>query len=117
MASSAPSILHGQKVAEALGLQPTIGAALDQGGAANITLISYAALSIEAGLMDMAIVCYGDTPRTGNRSVFHRPRGNDAVYGWYSTAAGYAMIHQAYRHEHQACALESLEHAQPRHAR
>ena len=100
MANSAPTILYGQKVAEALGLQPKVGAALDQGGAANIALISYAAMCIEAGLMDIAIVCYGDTPRTGNRSVFHRPRCNDAVYGWYSTAAGYAMIHQAYAHEH-----------------
>ena len=102
MATSSPSILYGQKVAEALGLQPKVGGAFDQGGAANIALISYAAMSIEAGLMEMAIVCYGDTPRTGSRSVFHRPRGNDAIYGWYSTAAGYAMIHQAYAHEYRA---------------
>ena len=102
MATSSPSILYGQKVAEALGLQPKVGGALDQGGAANIALISYAAMSIEAGLMEMAIVCYGDTPRTGSRRVFHRPRGNNAIYGWYSTAAGYAMIHRAYAHEYQA---------------
>ncbi len=97
MANSAPSILYGQKVAEALGLRPRVGAALDQGGAANIALISYAAMAIEAGLMEMALVCYGDTPRTGSRAVYHRPRGDDAVYGWYATAAGYAMIHQAYK--------------------
>lgn len=100
MANSAPSILYGQKVAEALGLRPKVGGSLDQGGAANIALISYAAMAIEAGLMEMALVCYGDTPRTGNRAVFHRPRGEDAAYGWYSTAAGYAMIHQAYRQTH-----------------
>ncbi len=97
MANSAPSILYGQKVAEALGLRPRVGGALDQGGAANISLISYAAMAIEAGLMEMALVCYGDTPRTGSRAVYHRPRGDDAVYGWYATAAGYAMIHQAYK--------------------
>lgn len=97
MANSEPSILYGQKVAEALGLRPKVGGSLDQGGAANIALISYAAMAIEAGLMDMALICYGDTPRTGNRSVYHRPRGENAAYGWYSTAAGYAMIHQAYR--------------------
>jgi acetyl-CoA acetyltransferase len=102
MANSAPSILYGQKVAEALGLRPKIGGSLDQGGAANIALISYAAMAIEAGMMDMALVCYGDTPRTGSRAVFHRPRGDDAAYGWYSTAAGYAMIHQAYRHQYNA---------------
>jgi len=99
MANSEPSILYGQKVAEALGIRPKVGGSLDQGGAANIALISYAAMAIDAGLMEMAIVCYGDTPRTGSRAVFHRPRGDDAAYGWYSTAAGYAMIHQAYKQE------------------
>lgn len=99
MANAEPSFLYGQKVAEALGLRPNIGASLDQGGAANIGLISYAAMAIEAGLMQVAIICYGDTPRTGSRSVYQRPRGDDAVYGWYSTAAGYAMVHQRYRQE------------------
>jgi acetyl-CoA acetyltransferase len=100
MANAEPSILYGQKVAEALGLRPKLGCALDQGGAANIALVSYAAMAIEAGLMDIAIVCYGDTPRTGSRKVYARPRGDDAVYGWYSTAAGYALLHQRYRQEY-----------------
>ncbi|WP_430395551.1 thiolase family protein [Ferrovibrio sp.] len=99
MANAEPSFLYGQKVAEALGLKPHVGASLDQGGAANIGLISYAAMAIEAGLTQVAIICYGDTPRTGSRSVYQRPRGDDAVYGWYSTAAGYAMVHQRYRQE------------------
>lgn len=99
MANAEPSILYGQKVAEALGLQPKVGCSLDQGGAANIALISYAAMAIDAGLMDIAIVCYGDTPRTGSRKVYQRPRGDDAVYGWYSTAAGYALVHQRYKQE------------------
>ncbi|MGE0797056.1 MAG: thiolase family protein [Lautropia sp.] len=101
MANSEPSILYGQRVAEALGLQPDIGCSLDQGGAANIALVSYAAMAIEAGLIETALICYGDTPRTGSRSVYQRPRGDDAVYGWYSTAAGYALIHQRYRQQYQ----------------
>jgi len=101
MANSEPSFLYGQKVAEALGLQPKVGASLDQGGAANITLISYAAMAIDAGMMDIGIVCYGDTPRTGSRKVYQRPRGDDAVYGWYATAAGYALVHQRYRQQYK----------------
>jgi len=101
MANSEPSILYGQKVSEALGLRPKIGCSLDQGGAANISLITYAAMAIEAGMIDVALVCYGDTARTGSRAVYHRPRGDDAVVGWYSTAAGYAMIHQAYRNRYR----------------
>lgn len=102
MANAAPTVLYGQKVSEALGLQPTIGCALDQGGAANVSLITYAALAIEAGIIRNALICYGDTARTGNHAVYHRPRGDDAIHGWYSTAAGYAMIHQAYRQRYGA---------------
>lgn len=102
IANAAPTVLYGQKVSEALGLQPTIGCALDQGGAANVSLITYAALAIEAGMIRNALICYGDTARTGSHAVYHRPRGDDAIHGWYSTAAGYAMIHQAYRDRYGA---------------
>ena len=101
MANSEPSILYGQKVAEALGIRPKMGCSLDQGGAANIALIANAALAVEAGLLDVALICYGDTPRTGSRKVYSRPRGDDAVYGFYSTAAGYAMLHQRYRRQYR----------------
>jgi acetyl-CoA acetyltransferase len=104
MANSEPSILYGQKVSEALGLRPRIGCSLDQGGAANISQIAYAAMAIEAGMIDVALVCYGDTPRTGSRAVYHRPRGDDAVVGWYSTAAGYALIHQTYLNRYRPAA-------------
>ncbi|MEJ8839386.1 thiolase family protein [Ramlibacter sp. AN1133] len=95
--SSAHQFMYGQKVAEALGIMPRIGGAWDQGGAANITLLSFAIMAIEAGQCEVALVCYADTPRTGNRGHFGRPRGDDAAYGWFSTAAGYAMVHR--RHE------------------
>jgi acetyl-CoA acetyltransferase len=96
IANSAPSPLYGQKVAEALGLQPTLGCALDQGGAANIALLTYASLAIQAGMIQTAIICYGDLARSGDSSVYSRPRGDDGQYGWFSTAAGYALIHRAY---------------------
>ena len=84
--------MYGQMVCEALGLQPRMGGAWDQGGAANIALISVAASSILSGQCRVALVCYADTPKTGNTKAFQRPKGDDARYGWYSTAAGYAMI-------------------------
>ena len=92
--TSAHQFMYGQKVAEALGVTPRMGGAWDQGGAANITLLSMAIMAIEAGQCEVALVCYADNPRTGNRAVYARPRGDDAVYGWFSTAAGYAMIHR-----------------------
>ncbi len=92
--TSAHQFMYGQKVAEAMGITPRMGGAWDQGGAANITLISFAIMAIEAGQCEVALVCYADNPRTGNRQVYGRPRGDDAAYGWFSTAAGYAMIHR-----------------------
>jgi len=93
-------ILYGQKVAQALGIQPKMGGSLDQGGAANIAQIATAALAIEAGMIDCALVTFGDNPKTGSRAVYARPRGDDSVYGFYATAAGYAMIHQRYRKQY-----------------
>jgi acetyl-CoA acetyltransferase len=77
-----------------------MGGAWDQGGAANITLLSLAIMAIEAGQCEVALVCYADNPRTGNRAHFGRPRGDDAAYGWFSTAAGYAMIHRRHAIEY-----------------
>lgn len=98
--TSAHQFMYGQKVAEALGIAPRMGGAWDQGGAANITLISFAIMAIEAGQCDIALVCYADNPRSGNRGVYARPRGDDAAYGWFSTAAGYAMIHRRHMIEY-----------------
>jgi acetyl-CoA acetyltransferase len=49
-------------------------------------------MAVEAGQCEVALVCYADNPRSGNRAVYARPRGDDAVYGWLSTAAGYGMV-------------------------
>ncbi|WP_028602815.1 thiolase family protein [Ottowia thiooxydans] len=99
--TSGREILYGQKVCEALGIQPRWGGAWDQGGAANITLIDMAMMAIETGQCEVALVSYADNPRSGSRQAYARPRGNDAAYGWFSTAAGYAMIHQAHVAEYQ----------------
>ena len=86
--------MYGQQVAEALGLRPKIGGVWDQGGATNISMISFAAESIAAGQCDVAVVTTADNPRTGTRQAYERAWGDDAVYGWFSTPAGYAMIAQ-----------------------
>ena len=98
--TSAHQFMYGQKVAAALGITPRMGGAWDQGGAANISLLSFAIMAIEAGQCEVALVCYADNPRTGNRDVYGRPRGDDAAYGWFSTAAGYGMIHRRHAIEY-----------------
>jgi acetyl-CoA acetyltransferase len=85
-------LMYGQKIAEATGLQPKIGGVWDQGGASNTMMISYAVMAIEAGQCDIAVVTFADNPKTGSAASYSRPRGDDALYGWFATLSSYAMI-------------------------
>jgi hypothetical protein len=90
--TSAHQFMYGQKVAEALGIAPRIGGAWDQGGAANITLLSIRRHGHRGRAVRRGPGLLRRQPAQGNRAVYARPRGDDAAYGWLSTAAGYAMI-------------------------
>ncbi len=95
--TSAREMVYGQLVSEALGVVPKWSFAVDQGGAANVSLISIACMGIEAGQCDVAVVCYADNPRTGNRAFMGRARTSEAgAFGWAAAAGGYGMIHQAH---------------------
>ncbi len=92
-----------QTVAEALGIMPRIGGVWDQAGASGISMISFAAMAIEHGQCEVALVCMSDNPRTGTRSAYSKPRGGadgSGTHGWVSTTAGYAMIAQRHMGEH-----------------
>jgi len=97
--TSNPEMMFQVGVSEALGLQPKLNPNWNQGGAANIAMITYAALSIEAGLCDVALLCFADNPKTGSRSAYGQARGNDAVFGLAGTLGQYGMI--ARRHIEQ----------------
>ncbi|MDP9458704.1 MAG: thiolase family protein [Actinomycetota bacterium] len=91
--------MYAQTVSEALGLQPRIGGVWDQGGATNISMISFAAMAIEHGQCEVALVTIADNPKTGTRQAYERGWGDDAVYGWFGVAAGYAMIMRRHMEE------------------
>jgi acetyl-CoA acetyltransferase len=84
--------LYGTKVAEALGIQPAAGGVLDLGGASVIAMISYTALAIEAGMCEVALITSADNPRSGTRAAYDRAYGDDAPYGWFGIAPGYALL-------------------------
>lgn len=92
-------MMYAQKLAEALGLQPRIGGVWDHGGASNISMVSMAAMAIDAGQCEVAIVALADNPATGTRQAYEKAWGDDAVFGWFGTPAGYAMVAQ--RHMQQ----------------
>jgi len=97
--TSSPQFMYGQTLAEAMGLQPRVGGAWDQGGAANISLIAFAAMAIEHGQCEIALVCYADNPRTGSRHAYEKAWGDDAAYGWFGVPAGYAMLARRHMEE------------------
>lgn len=85
-------MMYGQKLAEAMGIIPRIGGVWDQGGASNISMMGYAAMAIEAGQCEVAVVCLADNPATGTRQAYEKAWGDDSVFGWFGTPASYAMI-------------------------
>src|SRR3954467_8152033 len=92
--------MYGQTLAEAMRLQPKVGGVWDQGGATNISMISFACMAIDAGQCDVAIVCLADDPKTGTRQAYEKAWGDDGAYGWFSVAAGYAMTMQRHMAEY-----------------
>ena len=96
--TSKVEMMYGQKLAEAMGLSPRVGGVWDQGGASNISMIAFAAMAIDAGQCEVALITLADNPRTGTRQAYEKAWGDDAVFGWFSVVASYAMI--ARRHIH-----------------
>jgi len=92
-------MMYAQKLAEAMALVPRVGGVWDHGGASTNSMIGYAAMAIEAGQCDIAVVSLADNPATGSRQAYEKAWGDDAVFGWFGTPAGYAMIAQ--RHMQQ----------------
>ena len=85
-------MMYGQKIAEAIGLQPRIGGVWDSGGSSNVIMISQAIMAIEAGQCEIAVVTFADNPKSGSAASYSYPRGEDALYGWFAVLSSYAMI-------------------------
>ena len=49
-------------------------------------------MAIEAGQCEIAVVTFADNPKTGSTASYSRPRGDDALYGWFAVLSSYAMI-------------------------
>lgn len=94
--------LYAARVAEALGLSGLgISGAWDQGGAANISLINYAALALAAGQCKVAVIGFADNPKTGSRAMYSRARHvEDNLFGWYSTMAYFALFARRHMLQH-----------------
>lgn len=84
--------MYGHKLSEALGLQPKITGVMDQAGASNIGHIAVAAMAIESGQCDVALISFADNPKSGVRSAYQQAQGDDAAFGWIGPPGGFAMV-------------------------
>ena len=98
--------LWAHKVSEALGIQPTIAATIDQAGATNLGLVQYAMMAIDAGLISTAVCCYGDNPLSGTPGTYGKALGSDAAYGFIGAPSGYAMIAQRHMIEYGTTSVQ-----------
>ena len=63
--TSKVEMMYGQKLAEAMGMSPRVGGVFDQGGASNISMIAIAAMAIEAGQCEVALVTLAELTAIG----------------------------------------------------
>jgi len=93
-------MLSGLSFAEYLGVHPNITNNNRTGGSAFLTHATLAAMAIDAGLCDVALIAYGSNMRTGAGKLIPPPGSTiyEAPYG-VSLAASYALA--TARHMHQ----------------
>jgi acetyl-CoA acetyltransferase len=84
---------HYLALGELLGINPRIAWSLSMGGATVGTLITQAALAIEAGMATTVAVVFGDAAKTGG-SRFNAAAGDDdswGIWGMFGNAANSAI--------------------------
>jgi acetyl-CoA acetyltransferase len=94
-------ILSGLSFAQTLGIHPKITGNNRTGGSAFLTHVAQAALALEAGLCDVAVIAYGSTQRTasGKLQTPSRPDPFESIYKPVLPVTAYALA--AARHMHQ----------------
>jgi len=93
--------LSGLSVSEYLGIQPRFTDNNRTGGSAFISHIQTAALALDAGQCDVALICYGSNQRTGAGKLVSAQKQSyfEAMYKPVMPVSAYALA--AARHMHQ----------------
>ncbi len=94
--------LSGLTLAEYLGIQPKVTDNNRTGGSAFLTHAMWAALAIEAGQCDVALIAYGSNQRTAAGGLISalRPSTYEAPYKLARPVGGYALATSRYMHEY-----------------
>jgi acetyl-CoA acetyltransferase len=94
--------LSGLTFAEYLGLQPRVTENNRTGGSAFLTHAMWAALAIESGQCDVALIAYGSNQRTaaGGLVSAMRPAAYEAPYKLLRPVGAYALATSRYMHQY-----------------
>ena len=94
--------LSGLTFAEYLGIQPRITENNRTGGSAFLTHAMWAALAIEAGQCEVALIAYGSNQRTASGGLVSamRPSAYEAPYKLGRPVGAYALATSRYMHEY-----------------
>jgi acetyl-CoA acetyltransferase len=94
--------LSGLTFAEYLGIQPKLTENNRTGGSAFLTHAMWAALAIEAGQCDVALIAYGSNQRTASGGLISalRPSPYEAPYKLGRPVGAYALAASRYMHEY-----------------
>lgn len=94
--------LSGLTFAEYLGIQPRITENNRTGGSAFLTHAMWAALAIESGQCDVALIAYGSNQRSaaGGLVSAMRPPAYEAPYKLLRPAGAYALATSRYMHQY-----------------
>jgi acetyl-CoA acetyltransferase len=94
--------LSGLTFAEYLGIQPRLTENNRTGGSSFLTHAMWAALAIEAGQCDIALIAYGSNQRTSSGGLISamRPSAYEAPYKLGRPVGAYALAASRYMHEY-----------------
>jgi acetyl-CoA acetyltransferase len=98
----ADDLLSGLGFAEYLGIEPRLTENNRTGGSAFLTHAMWAALAIEAGQCEVALIAYGSNQRTatGGLVTALRPNAYEAPYKLGRPVGAYALATSRYMHEY-----------------
>jgi len=88
---------HFLRLGAQLGLDPDYAGSEILGGAGSVAIVERAALAIEAGLCDVCLCIYGDSPLS-SAGAYQYGRGDEAAFGFFGAVGLHALA--ARRHMH-----------------
>ena len=95
-------------IGEALGIVPRYVDGTTVGGCSFIIMVGHALVALHHGLCDVAVVCHGESGRSG---VGVTPRRDTALPGQYEAPFGFGGASTHVRHDHDAPHARARDHA------